>query len=648
MNEMGRLLCATVALFVLGCSPELDYSGPTADWLYWGGDEGATHYSPLTQITPENVHDLEVAWVHRSGDVYDGSGETAGTEYQVTPLVIDGLLYYCTPFARVFALHPETGEEVWSFDPDLQNLSPEGPYPLNCRGISYWEARRPKEGRACERRIFHGTRDSELLAIDAKTGELCADFGEGGRVALREGVGSAQPWEYYPTSAPLVLDDIVVVGAFVADNYRVDVPSGVVRAFDARSGDLVWAWDPVPEDWKSRQPGEGRVYHAGTPNVWSTLTTDSERKIVYVPTGNPSPDYYGGQRDGVDHYGSSVVALDGRTGKVRWHFQTTHHDVWDYDVAAPPTLFQMDGVGNGVPALVQSTKMGFLFLLDRVTGKPLYPIEERPVPTDGAVPGEVLSPTQPFPTHPPPLHPTALAPEDAFGFTFFDRRACRKLVAKYRWEGIYTPPTLEGSIQIPHTSGGMNRGGVAIDPERGLLIVNQTELANSIKLIPREDFDESVVGEYPIERYPMRGTPYALERNTLLSPFGAPCSPPPWGSLTAVDLRSGEVRWRVPMGTTADQAPWPLWMKLGSPSFGGGIATASGVFFIGASTDKYFRAFDVETGEEIWRDRVPYQVTSVPMTFRLRKDGRQFVVAAASGNPILDMGDALIAWALPE
>ena len=639
---------AALAVVLASCSGggEIDYSGPVAEWRDFAGDKGGLHFSPLTQVHRGNVDGLKLAWEHRSGDFFAGSAERAPTAFQVTPIVVNDTLYYCTPYMRVFALDPETGVPRWSFDPKLRAVTSGGPYPLTCRGVSYWEAESPVAGQACEKRILYGTKDSELIALDADTGALCADFGEAGRVALREGLEPGVPaWEYYPTSPPLVIGDVVVIGALVADQLRVDAPSGVVRAFDARTGELLWAWDPVPPGWNSAH-AKGERYARGTPNVWSIISGDVERKLVFVPTGNSSPDSYGGQRDNIDYYGSSVVALSARTGKVVWHFQTVHHDVWDYDVATQPALFQHPGVAGGAPALAQATKMGFVFLLNRETGEPLYPIEERAVP-QGGVEGEQLSPTQPFPTHPPPLHDLDF---EAWGFTPFDRAGCEKLIAGYRWDGIFTPPTEGGSIQYPSNAGGINWSGIAIDPQRGLLITNQTQVIVAAQLVPRAEFDRidlaSIV--YPDEAYPMRGTPYGLRRFPLFSIFGAPCNAPPWGTLTAVDLASGEIVWRVPLGSTRDQAPFPLWFDLGVPSFGGGLLTAGGLYFTGSSMDKAFRAFNVDTGEEIWSTRTPYPGNATPMSYRLGKKGRQFIVIAAGGNPLTGSGDALLAFALED
>ncbi len=631
-----------------GSAVEVALDGPVADWPHYGGDHGGASYSALDQITADNVGLLEPAWVYHSGDVSDGSGEVRRTSFQARPIVVGGTLYFCTPFNRVIALDARTGEERWVFDPELKAKAGSGPYPLTCRGVEYWRDPDAASDAVCAERIFTGTRDSELISLDANTGRPCPGFGRQGRVALREGLGQAEPWEYYPTSPPLVLADVVVIGALVADSLRVDAPSGVVRAFDARSGELVWAWDPVPPGWTGQPGPDGRRYQAGTPNVWSLLSADAEAGLVYVPTGNASPDSFGGAREGLDHYSSSVVALDVATGQVRWSFQAVHHDLWDYDTPAQPALFRIDGVGQGRLGLAQATKMGHIFLLDRVTGEPLYPVEERPVPqTDVA--GEYTSPTQPFPTHPVPLHPSGLAPDQAWGFTPLDRGDCRRRIEGLRSEGIFTPPSLRGSVQYPSAAGGPNWGGVSIDPVAGRLYVNQMHAAGVLTLVPREDFDrlDADAVHYPTELYPMKGTPYGIRREPLLSSWGAPCNPPPWGTLGAVDLRTGELVWQVRLGTTRDQAPWPLWMDLGAPNLGGTLVTAGGLVFIGATTDKFLRAFDADTGEELWQWRTPFTANASPITYRPSTADRQFVVIAAGGHGWSEPGDALMAFARP-
>jgi quinoprotein glucose dehydrogenase len=644
-------VAAAAALGPLACGPRavpIDDSGPTARWPQYAGSTAGLSFSPLTQITAQNVGALTLAWEHHSGDFGLTTATQSRTSFSARPIVPNDTLYYCTPYSNVVALDPETGAQRWRFDPKLRNRKLEGPYPLVCRGVSYW--REPRlAGAACEERILTATIDSELIALDARTGTPCAGFGNGGRVDLRQGVGAAPPWETYTTSPPLVLGDSVIVGALVSDNLRVDAPSGVIRAFDARSGALRWAWDPVPPGWKERvrAPGEP-MYTAGTPNAWSILSGDPERGLVFVPTGNPSPDLFNAIRQGLDFYGSSVVALKAESGEVAWHFQTVHRDVWDYDVPAQPTLFQIPGVGGGRPGVIGLTKHGFMFLLDRETGAPLYPVEERPAP-QGGVADELLSPTQPWPTHPGPLVPTRVTASDAYGFTPIDRRDCREKIAALHNDGLFTPPSLEPSIVYPGTAGGPNWGGTSIDESKGVAYVNTMRAAMVAQLIPREEFERldwrSV--QYPTELYPMTGSPYGVKRGPLLSRFGAPCIPPPWGTLAAVDLKTGQKKWEVTLGTTRDQAPFPLWFKLGAPNLGGTLATAGGVVFVGATTDKFFRAFDAETGALLWDFRTPYTANATPMTYRLRKNGKQFVVVAAGGHGWSEPGDALLAFALP-
>jgi quinoprotein glucose dehydrogenase len=633
-------------------APEADHSFPSntgkQPWLAYGG-ENAAKYSPMADINRDNVKQLQVAWQHHSGDISDGRGEWGFSSLQVTPLVRDDTLYYCTPFGRVFALDAETGAERWMFDPQVQNKH-SGLYPTICRGVSLWESTQ-QTNKSCNSRIIYGTRDAQLIALDTHTGKPCADFGNDGRVNLKVDIEGAHPGEYYPTSPPYIIGNLAVVGASVPDNERKDVPSGVVRAFDTRSGEQVWAWEPVSDDYKARHAdhlGNTR-YHLGSPNVWAPISGDPERGLIFVPTGNPSPDLYGGDRDGIDYFGSSVVALDTATGKVVWHYQTVHHDVWDYDVASQPTLFQIPSVGGGRPGIAQATKMGHIFLLDRESGLPLYPVEERPVPQQG-VAGEQLSPTQPFPTHPAPLHlPQKLAPQDMDGFVWFDKRACQKTLAKYRSDGMFTPPTEEGSVLYPTTTGGINWGGITIDPEQGVLYVNQMHFAAVVQLLPRQVYDElNPQGGYPLEYYPMAGSPYGVKRFPLMSPLGAPCNPRPWGSLTAVDLKSGETLWRRPLGTTRGQAPWPLWFEAGTPHTGGSLATPGGLLFISATTDGFFRAFDARNGDELWRHKLPYTGNATPMTYRSKNGGKQFIIIAAGGHGWSEPGDAVVAFALPD
>lgn len=630
-----------------------DDSGPLSGWPEYGGDKGGGRYVLANQITSANVDDLEIAWIHNNGDYSDGSDGSARTSFNVTPILVDDTLVFCTPMNRVIAIDAETGEDRWAYDPVQEQTRLPDPHTRVCRGVAYWEERdEAVRARPCGRRIFTATLDAQLIGIDATTGEACRGFGVDGRVALREGIGDAEMWEYYTTSPPVAVGDVVVVGAMVYDNLRVDAPPGVVRGFDARTGALRWGWDPVPPDYAGPTPADGS-YTRGTANVWSILSADEELDLVFVPTGNASTDYFAATRQGLDHFSSSVVALRGSTGELVWTFQLVHKDVWDYDTASQPVLFDLETDSGSVPALAQATKMGHVFLLDRRTGESIFGYEERPVRQDG-VAGEVLAPTQPFPTHIPPLHPSALTPDDAYGFTPWDRAKCSELIARYRYDGQpFTPPTAEGSIQYPINMGGANWGSVAIDPERGVLFVNMTRMAGSIEMVPRAEFDalDDKASRWPYQLVPQNGTPYAVRLAPLLSPLGAPCSPPPWGSLTAVELASGKILWDVPLGSPRERAPWPiwwLWSDLGSPNLGGSIVTAGGVVFIGAGTDNTLRAFDAETGQELWSHHFDHSANATPMSYRLRRDGRQFVVVAAGGHAWSDAGDALVAFALPE
>jgi quinoprotein glucose dehydrogenase len=635
-----------------GGSPgPIDYAGPTADWLEYGGSAGGERYSPLTQITPENVEHLEVSWTYHTGDVSDGRGEVRSTTaFEATPILVEGTLFLCSPFNRVIALDPETGAERWSYDPKV-DLSGGYANQLICRGVSSWLDSERDTG-VCRRRIYTATNDARLVALDSETGTPCEDFGMNGEVDLNPGVGD-QLWrgEYQITSPPAVAGDLVIVGSAVADNVRIDAPSGVVRAYDARSGELRWAWDlappfEVPDAGYAAETG----YMLGTPNVWAQFSVDEARDLLFVPTGNPSPDYYGGQRNGIDYYGSSVVALRASTGQVLWHFQTVHHDLWDFDVPAQPTLTTVVRSGEEYPAVIQPTKMGLLFMFHRETGEPLFPIEERPVP-QSTVPGEQTSPTQPFPLKPPSLVPHELSPEDAWGLTPHDRKGCREKLEQLHFEGIYTPPRLgQGTLMYPGNAGGSNWGGVAVDPVRQILIANVIDMAWVVSLLPAEEYEEARRANPGVEISPQRGTPYAMRREMLTSPWDLPCNPPPWGTLAAVDLGTGDIRWQVKLGTIRDLAPFPLPLKLGVPNLGGPLVTASGLIFIGATMDDYLRAFDIETGEELWKGRLPAGGQATPMTYRLSNAGKQYVVIAAGGHGRAGttLGDAVVAFALPD
>ncbi len=624
-------------------------AGTVAAWSSWGGAPGGGHYSSASQITPENVSALELAWVHRSGDLREPRGFDAeggpmsANGFQVTPIVVDDTLYYCSPFNKVFALDAETGEEKWRFDPKVARdfILP------NCRGVSSWRSGR--DG-VCEHRIFLGTLDARLIALDAKTGERCSDFGDDGEVDVTHRISKHDPVEYSITSPPAILGDVAITGSLVLDNQRTDAPSGVVRAYDVRTGEQRWAWNPIPpgmDPWN-----EDSSYRSGTTNVWSVIAVDEERNLVFVPTGNTNPDYFGGHRDprehakrglseGLDHYSSSVVALDGNTGEVAWHYQMVHHDLWDYDTPAQPTLMDLMVDGKSVPVVVQVTKMGMTFVLHRETGEPVFPVIEKPVP-QGAVPGEYLSPTQPFPTHVPHLLAAAVSADDAWGVTPWDEAECRERIAGLRNEGMYTPPSTQGSILFPSNGGGNNWGSPAIHPAEQAMVVVTWRFAAMSKLVPRAECENVYQKQ--------KGTPYCVETDVVSSPLGVPCLAPPWATIDAVDLAGGKLLWSVPLGTSRDLAPFPFWWLRGVPGVGGPIVSETGVIFIGAALEHAFRAHDLTTGEVLWETRLPTSANSVPMTYQVRPDGRQFVVIAAGGHwgAPTPPGDHVMAFALPE
>jgi quinoprotein glucose dehydrogenase len=616
------------------------------EWPSYGGARGGGHYSQAEQINASNVADLQQAWVHRSGDFVDGTQSltedmtddairSRPTNFMNTPIMVGDSLFYCTPFNQVFALDPATGVEKWSFDAEV-DMSTEGI--TNCRAVSSW-ADTEDTNATCASRIILGTLDARLIALDANTGKRCSDFGDNGEVSLSAGLTEHVGFEYSITSAPAIIGNTVVTGAFVQDSRRTDIPSGVVRAYDIKSGEFLWGWNPVHPD--KPQVDENGNFVAGSTNVWSTISVDEERGLVIVPTGNSSPDYYGGDRDGhMDYYSSSVVALNAADGTVAWHYQTVHHDIWDYDVPAQPTLVDLTIDGKTRPAVVQVTKMGMTFVLDRETGKPLHPIEERPVPQEGAVPGEYLSPTQPFPLKPPPLHQLGITPEDAWGFTFWDEGACEERLENITTGPIYTPPSLAGTAFYPSNLGGNNWGAPAVDLERKIMVANTKHIPIEVKLAKQEDCPANLP-------FPQHGSDYCVIMTPILSPLGAPCTKPPWSSLAAVDLEAGTILWQIPLGTAEGVAPWPIHYIVGSGiEMGGPMVTASGLIFIAATSDSYFRAFDINNGEELWRTKLPTTGNAVPMSYTYK--GQQYVVVAAGGHftSPSPSGDYLMAYRL--
>ncbi|MBO6526616.1 pyrroloquinoline quinone-dependent dehydrogenase [Erythrobacter sp.] len=654
------LLGGTAIWSVLGLADDLDIDGRAAQvrtvepgfgagWGAYGGDALGSRYSNAAQITPENVGDLEIAWQVSTGALEGRDSARSRTAFQTTPILVEDRLVLCTQFNEVIALAPDTGKEIWRHDPQI----PIDGRPANqftCRGVSYWQGEGPDDA-PCSSRIFSGTVDARLIALDTHTGRPCAEFGDGGSVRIEPSMSLRWPGEFQITSAPTIMGDVVITGSAIGDNLRTDAPVGIVHAFDARSGEPLWTFNPVPRDPNdpARESWAGNSADTtGHANVWSTISVDARRGLVFLPTSSPSPDYFGGNRVGDNRYANSVVALDGRTGEVAWHFQTVHHDLWDYDVPAQPGLYQVWKDGRAHDVVAQVTKTGHVFVLDRETGEPFLPVEERPVP-QGGVEGEVLSPTQPFPVRTPPLVRNTLDPWDAFGVTLWDRWACANAISDLRREGLYTPPSEQGTLAYPFTGGGANWGSAAFDPGRNLLVVNMNNVAAFVRLTRRPDEGEEVDAiEDGAEFAPMEGSPYVMHRAPLLSPLGLPCSPPPWGVLAAVDLASGEIVWRRTLGTTEDLAPGGIALDIGTPSLGGPVVTASGLVFIGATMDDYLRAFDVETGRELWKGRLPAGGQATPMTYRY--GGRQYVVIAAGGHSTAGtrIGDSLVAFALPE
>jgi len=647
-------------------------SGPApaeGDWPAYGRDRGGERFSPLTQVDRTNVGTLAVAWRFSTGEAGPGYETGRRTSFEATPLVVGGTMYFSTALGRVFALDAATGLERWRFNPGVARVAHFGDF--TSRGVSYWVDPAASRTALCATRIFVATIDGRLIALDAATGGTCASFGDGGSVDMRRGLRNA-PFEYEEyevTSPPAVINGMLVVGSAVADNNRTDAASGEVRAFDARTGALRWSWDPVPQDSTDAayQTWSGPDAHrTGAANAWSVIAADSARDLVFVPTGSPSPDYYGGLRAGDNRYANSIVALRASTGRVAWSFQTVHHDLWDYDNAAPPLLATIEHGGRDVAVVMQATKSGMLYVLDRDTGVPVFPVEERPVPAS-TVSGERASPTQPFSTL-PALSPHRLTADDAFGADSADRAACHATIASLRNEGIFTPPGVEGTLVVPSNIGGAHWGGLAWDRMRQLVILPVNEVAAEVQLIPRAG--QHVMEEPGWEYAGMRGTPFMMRRRILLSPAGVPCTKPPFGSLVAVSLATGAVAWRVPLGTPRPPRPIPAAQDavgqqarsgltsigagaadsalatLGSPNLGGAIVTAGGVVFIGATLDQRIRAFDAETGHELWSAQLPAGGKATPMTYMV--NGRQYVAIAAGGDgAIFGKGDEVVVFALP-
>ena len=632
--------------------PAFAQSPDASDWGYYGGDMFGQRFSSLDEINRKNISHLAVAWTFRTGENGAGFARASKMSFEVTPVLGFGLLYLETPTNIIIALDPETGVQRWRFDPHIDRSLPYGE--VTSRGVSLWEDSDIKHQGACIRRIFTGTLDARLIAVDAATGSPCNDFGTDGQVDLTTGVRLRDKADYLVTSPPAIYQNVVVVGAAIGDNRASSVERGVVRGFDARSGALLWSFDPLPDSPSHPAAAEWNLAQAnstGAGNSWGVMSIDEDNGLALIPTGSASPDFFGGSRLGSNRFANSILALDAKTGKLAWQQQLIHHDLWDFDLAAQPVLGDIELQGIPVPAVIQATKTGMLYIFDRAKGEPLFPIKEKPVPPS-SVAGEQAWPTQPFSSLPSLVSQKPLDPDNAWGITFWDRGKCHDMIAAHRNEGLFTPPDTRGTIFSPGYLGGVNWGGIVFDESRQRIIAAVNHLPMVLTLVPQAEAAAQMrSGDFPNSEFGKQtGTPYAMRREPLLSPWGLPCTTPPWGTLASVDLRRNRIVWQVPLGSTASLGPWFAPTRdFGTPNLGGPIGTAGDLVFVGAAMDSYFRAFDIETGRELWKYHLPAGGQATPMTYRAGRNQRQFVVIAAGGHGNLKSprGDYVIAFALP-
>lgn len=618
------------------------------EWHSYGNDAGGKRYSPLKQINDGNVKKMKQAWTFHTGELqtYKGTHVIEKAAFEATPVMIDGTLYFSTPTCRVFAVDAGTGKEKWMYDPKI-NLKADYSE-ITSRGVSVWTSAE-KNGQK-ETRVFIATIDGRLIALQAQNGKPVYTFGNEGSVDLREGFGN----EWSVTSPPAIIGNTIVIGSSMGDNQKVDYPKGTVRAYDVLSGALKWSWDPVPRDstdkaWQTWKNESATI--TGAANAWSVISADREKDMVFIPTSSPSPDYYGGERLGQNLYGNCVVALRASTGKMIWYYQVVHHDLWDYDIAAQPVLFDIERDHKKIPAVAIGTKMGHIFILNRETGEPLFPVEERPVPSSD-IPGEEAWKTQPFPVLPAPVGLQRITEADAWGITPEDKTEAAKRIAQYRNEGNFTPPGYKGTIMTPGNVGGIHWGGMCYDEKNQLLITNINRLAALVRMIPREQIGELEKQDSLLMRSEtgrQRGTPYVMKRTYFFKQTAHGISmqtQPPWGTILAIDVRTGEKKWEKPLGYMMDPQKYPGAAHWGSLNFGGAITTAGNLTFVAATFDDHLRAFKTQTGELLWEAALPASAQATPMTYEWQ--GKQYVVIAAGGHGKLGtkQGDTVVAFAL--
>jgi quinoprotein glucose dehydrogenase len=645
--------CAILALIVLaGARAALAQSPAASDWGYYGGDAFGHRFSSLDQINRGNVTHLSPAWTYRTGELGAGLARAGKLTFEATPVLAYGLLYLETATNIVIALDAESGQLRWRFDPHLDRTRPYSD--VAARGVALWEMSTAARSGPCRRRVFTGTLDARLLALDADTGRPCTDFGSGGQVDLTRGIRIRDVAAYEVTSPPVVFRNAVIVGSSIGDNRATNVERGVIRAFDAVTGVQLWAFDPLPDspahpaaaDWNLAQAAG-----TGAGNAWGLMSVDAEHGLVLIPTGSASPDFYGGLRLGNNRFADSLLALDAARGHLVWYQQLVHHDLWDYDLAAQPVLGDIAVRGTPVPAVLQATKTGMVYVFERTHGEPLVPVSERAVPASH-VPGEHTAPSQPFSALPAVTPQGPVKESDAWGLTFWDRGKCRDLIASLRNEGIFTPPDLHGTLEMPGYAGGIDWGGLAFDEDRGRIIAAVNLLPMVVTLLTPAEFErQRQSGQYPHSEFARQaGTPYPMRREPLLSPWGLPCTAPPWGTLVSLDLRHGRIAWQSPLGSTAGLTPWFVPSRdFGMPNMGGPIATAGELVFVAAAMDSYLRAFDIETGRELWKYHLPAGGQATPMTYRAGRAQRQFLVISVGGHGGLGTprGDYVMAFALP-